>query len=753
MGPFFFSLSESLSPAWRDQSSTYGMAQERLKETFEGEERFDGSGLARGNERDPFSTSALPSESLFGFGRDGFSPIFSNESSYYRSSPSTLNGLHSRGEEADQLNSSSSTLEAHGTRGVFEGDHQLWSGLNSRFQDLNLQRTPSVFEEYSFPSSGDRNSILSPRSRGDRLSDGSSPFNREDREYYNAQARTDPSRSETSEGTFAGNGSLASSVWDNNFGYPGAPSPGHEPFRSNAPMKASPYDQYRRTSPVGAMSSGFPPQGVPNVPPAAYSPFPQAMPMGPHDPRVETEQFGKRRAPSSPSHQRSTSVDSYLPTGNFSLPPRMHDPHAGYYPSVYSGYMVSNPPSYENNMNYPPNPGSGCHFFVSGFCERGDQCHYDHILGPDAARYRKEAESRTAANYNEMNNRRGRRSRMAEKKNTAVSSEVSRYQTLDQVVGHVYSLCKDQHGCRFLQRKLDENSNEAVGIIFDEVYDHMVDLMTDPFGNYLCQKLMEHCDETRRLLIVQKVAPRLIEISKNVHGTRAVQKMIECLCTPSQVQLVINSLQSHVVSLIRDLNGNHVIQRCLYRLSSQDKQFIYDAVGQNCVEVGTHRHGCCVMQRCIDSASEPQKMQLITHISKNALDLVKDQFGNYVVQYVLDLNYPIVREDLIKEFCGHIASLSTQKFSSNVIEKCLEVATLSVESLIIEEIMQQANLSQLLQDPYGNYVIQTALNVASQKQFRGFVEEIKPLLPALRNTPYGKRIQNKISRADYHHEV
>merc|ERR1712137_1446747 len=139
---------------------------------------------------------------------------------------------------------------------------------------------------------------------------------------------------------------------------------------------------------------------------------------------------------------------------------------------------------------------------------------------------------------------------------------------LDQVVGHVYSLCKDQHGCRFLQRKLDENSNEAVGIIFDEVYDHMVDLMTDPFGNYLCQKLMEHCDETRRLLIVQKV--------------------IECLCTPSQVQLVINSLQSHVVSLIRDLNGNHVIQRCLYRLSSQDKQFIYDAVGQNCVEVGTH---------------------------------------------------------------------------------------------------------------------------------------------------------------------
>ena len=62
-------------------------------------------------------------------------------------------------------------------------------------------------------------------------------------------------------------------------------------------------------------------------------------------------------------------------------------------------------------------------------------------------------------------------------------------------------------------------------------------------------------------------------------------------------------------------------------------------------------------------------MQLVRQISKNALALVRDQFGNYVVQYVLDLDFSIVRVELIQEFSGHIASLSTQKFSSNVIEK------------------------------------------------------------------------------------
>jgi hypothetical protein len=44
------------------------------------------------------------------------------------------------------------------------------------------------------------------------------------------------------------------------------------------------------------------------------------------------------------------------------------------------------------------------------------------------------------------------------------------------------------------------------------------------------------------------------------------------------------------VSLIKDLNGNHVVQRCLQRLGPEDSQFIYDAAISNCVEVATHRH-------------------------------------------------------------------------------------------------------------------------------------------------------------------
>lgn len=44
--------------------------------------------------------------------------------------------------------------------------------------------------------------------------------------------------------------------------------------------------------------------------------------------------------------------------------------------------------------------------------------------------------------------------------------------------GDLYNLCKDQHGCRYLQRKLEERNPEHVQLIFSEVYMHVIELMT-----------------------------------------------------------------------------------------------------------------------------------------------------------------------------------------------------------------------------------------------------------------------------------
>jgi hypothetical protein len=51
----------------------------------------------------------------------------------------------------------------------------------------------------------------------------------------------------------------------------------------------------------------------------------------------------------------------------------------------------------------------------------------------------------------------------------------------DQMIGHIYQVCKDQHGCRYLQKKLEEQDPRVVDVIFTELFDHITELMTGTF--------------------------------------------------------------------------------------------------------------------------------------------------------------------------------------------------------------------------------------------------------------------------------
>ena len=363
--------------------------------------------------------------------------------------------------------------------------------------------------------------------------------------------------------------------------------------------------------------------------------------------------------------------------------------------------------------------------------------------------------------YQQMGRFPDSQARVIQQRRMQNAEEVARFTNtkIESYAGELYSLCKDQHGCRYLQKQLEARNPETVHMIFMETHNHVVELMTDPFGNYLCQKLLEHSNDAQRTVLVDNSASDMVKIALNQHGTRALQKMIEFISTPEQIQTIIDALKDKVVELIQDLNGNHVIQKCLNRLSPEDAQvrsqhtvskltnplqFIFDAVGTNCVVVGTHRHGCCVLQRCIDHASGQQKADLIAQITQNAYSLVQDPFGNYVLQYIVDLNDPIFTNPLCLKFQSSVPSLSKQKFSSNVIEKCIRHADPHVATMMIEEMLHENELEKMLRDSYANYVVQTALDYSIPDTRIRLTDAIRPILPSIRGTPYGRRIQTKI---------
>ena len=84
---------------------------------------------------------------------------------------------------------------------------------------------------------------------------------------------------------------------------------------------------------------------------------------------------------------------------------------------------------------------------------------------------------------------------------------------------------------------------------------------------------------------------------------------------------------------------------------------------------------------------------------------MKDAFANYVIQYILDLKLTDVGTIVGEKLLGGLLELSKEKFSSNVIEKCLESTSADIRSQMVAEIMKASSFKEYLADQYGNYVI------------------------------------------------
>lgn len=67
---------------------------------------------------------------------------------------------------------------------------------------------------------------------------------------------------------------------------------------------------------------------------------------------------------------------------------------------------------------------------------------------------------------------------------------------------------------------------------------------------------------------------------------------------------------------------------------------------------------------------------------------------------MLDLNDNRFIEAIVRQFLGNVSALSAQKFSSNVVEKCIRVADATGRRAIIDELLNKQRLERLLRDSY-----------------------------------------------------
>lgn len=74
-------------------------------------------------------------------------------------------------------------------------------------------------------------------------------------------------------------------------------------------------------------------------------------------------------------------------------------------------------------------------------------------------------------------------------------------------------------------------------------------------------------------------------------------------------------------------------------------------------------------------------------IAEHTLTFVMDPFANYVVQFILNLGMHEVNRVVTEKLLTNLIQLSKQKFSSNVIEKCLELNSPDLNQSLVAALM------------------------------------------------------------------
>ncbi|KOM26635.1 hypothetical protein LR48_Vigan303s005700 [Vigna angularis] len=230
---------------------------------------------------------------------------------------------------------------------------------------------------------------------------------------------------------------------------------------------------------------------------------------------------------------------------------------------------------------------------------------------------------------------------------------------------------------------------EVMEKIFSQLKDHFCDLMMDQHCDLSILAILQASSVhhiTRILHLVIQNQHKLKEVCMHNHGSLVFQKLLEHLKTPDQMSAVIFAVKRICVRLSKNINGGHVINHCL------------------------------------------------------------KLFSPALTTYVAKMKIPGVNAEIMLQLKGRYAQLSMNKHASNVVEHLLEFSEEKDAANIIQELMYTQNFLRIIQDPYGNYVVQRALQNCKGNVYKMLSTIILLNYPYLHTHPYGKRVLTFVQR-------
>jgi pumilio RNA-binding family len=296
--------------------------------------------------------------------------------------------------------------------------------------------------------------------------------------------------------------------------------------------------------------------------------------------------------------------------------------------------------------------------------------------------------------------------------NTGIASPVleefrsnkNRQWTIAHIEGSVVEFCQDQNGSRFIQQRLEMGDLTEQRIVAREILPSIRRLRNDVFGNYVVQKLLDFGSPEVRSSIRETLEGEMMQLSLQMYGCRVVQKALETL-SEDDLSHLLQEFHHNVLSCIYDQNGNHVIQKCIE---------VFNARAKRALSQGDKQHAES-LRRQLDF--------IISDVVVNAASLACHPYGCRVLQRILEHCEDDTKHTILDQVQPSHKRLLDDQYGNYVIQHVLQYGRTSDRNSILQ-IVVDAGLLGLSRQKFASNVVEKLLKYGNSNHRRAIAAEM-----------------------------
>jgi len=229
-------------------------------------------------------------------------------------------------------------------------------------------------------------------------------------------------------------------------------------------------------------------------------------------------------------------------------------------------------------------------------------------------------------------------------------------------------------------------------------------------------------------------------MAMNSNGSRYLQNYIN-QCSNQEIDEILTEVLPKMVEIIKDRYANYFLQNLLKRTSSKQRLRIMESISENILSLAFDTKGTHSLQvLCTMANSSAEQYFIFVKISNHIQKLLLDAQGTHIVQKIgIHFGITYVMKIL------HIVVNNFVEITNNAYGVCMVkilITRFHSDSIVRAKLLElvQANLEQIIQNPFGNYAVQHSITTYSPAECQDVISRVLSKISQLSNHKFSSNV-------------